>query len=609
MSEDAPVVTQRMRMLARELAHALFREHLDGTDTRGQTTQYVVFLEFNQVVSDVDSAASEAIRSTLLSAFCAGIADEFTTINDRAGPPHSSVPDELWASIWSELDLEDRTGVTHVCRMWRRTALAAPRLWSHIRFSSNVHATMCRCIACGRPYGNARARLNRKTKLEHIRFLLSRAQALPLTLELRLVPWKDDWDSYRHEAGRLGYGAPSSDLTCLEPLVEFLKPHTDRIISLVITTACPTAKPLQCFLNKLGALPQLTSFASHFVDMNPDLSRSLFGARPDSSPLVAADIFRSMPALRSVALLPPPVNIPFDKTSPFAMASVRAIAMAISSDEDVLELSNRFPNLRSANLTINGDNFHWRRQDPVSPVSLELQFEHLQLLQVPPAGANNPYLAALMASDVSGDYTIQFQRDFPKRSDFSIFRRLRGDLALTMEFHKGGVTLCARELAAPAGAIGTDAIRRAQTMSFRGSGQFEDLTFLDTDPAWGGFSLSSVKDLEVTVKEGSNAIRVLDNKVFSSALHFRLNTLSGDSTISLYGRLRPCKWSALAPNATSVYWYAPHTVDSQQWEDAESLDAHLRTISSPDCECWESEPPHGPEPCPPRRQTAYSAGI
>ena len=55
---------------------------------------------------------------------------------------HRELPDEIWCSIWRDLDLHDRRKVTAVCRAWRHLAVNAPLVWQHIQLSIDADFTL-----------------------------------------------------------------------------------------------------------------------------------------------------------------------------------------------------------------------------------------------------------------------------------------------------------------------------------------------------------------------------------------------------------------------------------------------------------------------------------
>jgi hypothetical protein len=272
------------------------------------------------------SIASENLRSGLVSPFLSGIADELETMDQKVGSSRSRVPEEVWATTWSKLDLQNRFIVTRVCRAWRSTALAIPGLWSLIRFSSNLHADSCMCGDCQYPSGDSSYTLDRETELDKLHEQLSRTRAQPLALEVYFVPWQDYENENKRE--RFRFDAPLSDFGSLDSFVEFMEPYRDRLCSVAVASTSTTAYPLQKLLEGLGVLPHVTSLTFEFANLGDDA--------PESHPSVCADWLRFAPALRSVTLRYSSMRLGVGPSPP-GMESIQSVTMSIFTEEDDIQ--------------------------------------------------------------------------------------------------------------------------------------------------------------------------------------------------------------------------------------------------------------------------------
>lgn len=161
------------------------------------------------------------------------------------------LPNELWCMTWSQLPVADCVTVTQVCHEWRGLALAMPRLWRSLEFTSSRHHEHCTCEPCAIEQnlcGRCRKELQRRsTDLRSISRLLLLSRDLAFRLDVTL---QTSW----------------ADLGILQELAAVLRPHAARLYAVYFRSDDDHA--VGHFLACYEALPTLRILVSESGDMS-----------------------------------------------------------------------------------------------------------------------------------------------------------------------------------------------------------------------------------------------------------------------------------------------------------------------------------------------------
>ncbi|KAH7099145.1 hypothetical protein BKA62DRAFT_710598 [Auriculariales sp. MPI-PUGE-AT-0066] len=227
------------------------------------------------------------------------------------------LPLEIWLEIWQHLPPFARISVTHVCHIWRTTAITSTMLWSHIEINSvrRGGGEPVTCSGCFRINDDwsigggmceqywACHQQRHHLGIAALSDMLTRSDSVPLHVSVSMLV--------------LGRQQDREDVT---RLVTHLRPHLHRLQSLEII--CNSMVTVTHIVRDLAVLPALISLV---------IRRRMFGPVNDSMAIWARYKQISAPILQVIQPLHP-------SSDPPVFPNLRHVTIGVNSSAALMDL-------------------------------------------------------------------------------------------------------------------------------------------------------------------------------------------------------------------------------------------------------------------------------